>query len=254
MKRTVGLPGETLEIRSDSIFINGKLQPMPTDAQHNYYFQTRRPLTESDFERLGISVDDRHRISTSPADYPALATMGFDTNADGTIPPIYFAPLTAGMRAQMLAQPNLFSHLMKQPAPTDDTLFPEGIADGWTRADYGPVWIPRRGTTIPLNRENWATYNRCIRNYEGHHDAYIDESGTVYIDGKPADSYTFGMDYYFMMGDNRDNSLDSRYWGFVPEDHIVGKPMMILLSLDKDKGLFSGGIRWNRILRSANPQ
>lgn len=254
VKRTVGLPGETLEIRSDSIFINGKLQPTPADAQHNYYFQTRRPLTESDFERLDISVDDRHRISTSPADYPALATMGFDTNADGTIPPIYFAPLTAGMRAQMLAQPNLFSHLMKQPAPTDDTLFPEGIADGWTRADYGPIWIPRRGTTIPLNRENWATYNRCIRNYEGHHDAYIDESGTVYIDGKPADSYTFDMDYYFMMGDNRDNSLDSRYWGFVPEDHIVGKPMMILLSLDKDKGLFSGGIRWNRILRSANPQ
>ena len=76
----------------------------------------------------------------------------------------------------------------------------------------------------------------------------------VYIDGKPADSYTFGMDYYFMMGDNRDNSLDSRYWGFVPEDHIVGKPIMILLSLDKDKGLFSGGIRWNRILRSANPK
>ncbi len=91
-----------------------------------------------------------------------------------------------------------------------------------------------------------------IRNYEGHTDAYI-KNGTVYIDGRPAKTYTFEMDYYFMMGDNRDNSLDSRYWGFVPEDHIVGKPMRVLISFDKDKGLLNGGIRWNRILKDANP-
>ena len=75
----------------------------------------------------------------------------------------------------------------------------------------------------------------------------------MYIDGEPRDSYTFAMDYYFMMGDNRDMSQDSRFWGFVPEDHIVGSPMMVLVSFDKDRSIFNGGIRWNRILRDANP-
>lgn len=75
----------------------------------------------------------------------------------------------------------------------------------------------------------------------------------MWIDGKPVDYYTFRMNYYFMMGDNRDNSLDSRYWGFVPEDHVVGTPWRVLISFDKDKGLFDGKIRWNRILRDANP-
>ena len=92
-----------------------------------------------------------------------------------------------------------------------------------------------------------------IRNYEGHPDSYIKPDGTVYIDGKPAKDYTFEMDYYFMMGDNRDNSSDSRFWGFVPEDHIVGKPWRVIVSFDKDKGLFGGKIRWNRVLKNANP-
>ena len=111
--------------------------------------------------------------------------------------------------------------------------------------------IPKKGETVKLTVDNWPMYERVIRNYEGHTNSFI-KDGNVYINGNIADSYTFGMDYYFMMGDNRDNSLDSRYWGFVPEDHIVGKPLYVLISFDPDKSLFNGKIRWNRILKDAN--
>jgi signal peptidase I len=118
--------------------------------------------------------------------------------------------------------------------------------------NYGELWIPKKGATIPLNASTWSVYERVIRNYEGHSDAYF-KDGKVYIDGKAAATYTFAMDYYFMMGDNRDNSSDSRFWGFVPEDHIVGKPWRVLISFDKDKTLLNGKIRWDRIFRTSNP-
>ena len=121
----------------------------------------------------------------------------------------------------------------------------------FTIADYGPLWIPRKGATIQMNRKAWQTYERVIRNYEHNTDAQW-RDGKLWIGGKPQDTYTFQMDYYFMMGDNRDNSLDSRFWGFVPEDHIVGKPMRVLISLDKDKGWLDGKMRWNRIFMDAN--
>lgn len=106
--------------------------------------------------------------------------------------------------------------------------------------------------TVNLDHDNWLLYERAIRVYEDNPTAEW-KDGKVYIDGKPADTYTFAMDYYFMMGDNRDNSLDSRYWGFVPEDHIVGTPVGVIISFDKDKSIFDGKIRWNRIFRDANP-
>ena len=117
--------------------------------------------------------------------------------------------------------------------------------------NYGPLWIPKKGTTIPLTERNIALYKRCIVNYE-HNKLEVKDS-KVYINGKPETTYTFKYDYYWMMGDNRHNSADSRSWGFVPEDHIVGKPIMIWLSLDKDRSLFDGGIRWNRMFRWVHP-
>jgi signal peptidase I len=128
--------------------------------------------------------------------------------------------------------------------------YPLGVDYGWTRADYGPVWIPKKGAKVDLTLQNLPLYERCIRNYEGN---TLEVKGNqILINGTPATSYTFKMDYYWMQGDNRDNSLDSRYWGFVPEDHIVGTPAIILISFDKDHSLFNGGIRWNRIFKKPN--
>ncbi|MDE6197291.1 MAG: signal peptidase I, partial [Muribaculaceae bacterium] len=136
-------------------------------------------------------------------------------------------------------------------------VFPFGEDGDWTLSDFGGkdgLYIPAKGSTIELTPRNWQIYQRCIRNYEGNSDAYLDPlTSKVMIGGKPADTYTFGMDYYWMMGDNRDNSQDSRFWGFVPEDHIIGTPMIVLASFDRERSLFDGKIRFNRILRSANP-
>ena len=253
VKRAVGLPGQTISIVDGVIQIDGKPQAQPADAQFNYYFQTDRRLSEAEWQQTGIAVDDRQEVNITPADTAALHALGFSINPDGTVPPVYLSPMTESIKQAVSALPTV-GKVLKQQAPHGEFLFPEGISDSWTRADYGPLWIPKKGETIKLDWHNWAIYNRCIRNYEGHQDAYLADDGTVYIDGKPAEEYTFTMDYYFMMGDNRDNSLDSRYWGFVPEDHIVGKPMRVLVSFDKDKSLFNGGIRWNRIFKNANPQ
>ena len=128
-----------------------------------------------------------------------------------------------------------------------DGIYPLNDNTGWTLDNYGPIWIPKRGESIELTMDNIAVYERPIVAYEGNSLEVKD--GKIYINGKESNSYTFKMDYYWMMGDNRHNSADSRCWGFVPEDHIVGKALFVWLSLDKDLGLFDGKIRWNRLFR-----
>jgi len=114
----------------------------------------------------------------------------------------------------------------------------------WTRDNFGPLWVPKEGATIAVNDSTLALYGTTIRLYDHNDDAKI-ESGKLFIDGKEVTTYTFKQNYYFMMGDNRHNSLDSRFWGFVPEDHVVGKAFFIWLSLDKNESFFSK-IRWSR--------
>lgn len=252
VKRAVGLPGETLKIVDGQIYINDKPQPQPANVQFNYLVQTLRPISAEEWKELEVSNDDvaQSLVSPDPNDRPNWIASGFDPEAVAS-QPIYHLPLTASA-LDALKKKGVVKSAIREPAPQGEFLFPNRISETWTRQDYGPVMIPKKGQAIKITTDNWPMYERIIRNYEGHPNSYA-RRGKVVIDGKETDTYTFEMDYYFMMGDNRDCSLDSRYWGFVPEDHIVGKPMRVLVSFDKDKGLFNGGIRWDRIFKNANP-
>jgi signal peptidase I len=160
---------------------------------------------------------------------------------------IYHMPLTDEKADKLNNFSNISSMVkMIHSVNPDEDVFPFSEHYNWNRDNFGPLVIPQKGKTVNLTMETLPLYERAINAYEGN-DLSVKDS-TIYINGKPADSYTFGMDYYWMMGDNRHRSADSRYWGYVPEDHIVGKASFIWLSLDKDRTGF-GKIRWNRIFR-----
>ena len=230
VKRCVGLPGDTLQIRQGIVYINGEAQATPREAQFNYFVQTTGPeIPQEFFRELGISFDDQILVSREPA-------------------PTYHLPLTQAMYDTLKGNRKLVSRIEREPEDEyAGDLYPQNLYTRWTRDDYGPLWIPAKGSTLILTEENLPLYERCITAYEGNRLERRDDG--IYINGVRRDSYTFQMDYYWMMGDNRHNSADSRYWGFVPEDHVVGKPIMVWLSLDKDRGWGDGHIRWNRLFR-----
>lgn len=227
VKRCVGLPGDTLQIKNCIIYINGKAQKQPENVQFNYLITTTgRPIPQELLHELEISNDDSRQHNPE-------CTM-------------YLMPLTQKAHDALLARKDLIADIRMEPEQ-GGYLYPLNLYTGWDRNNYGPIWIPKRGATIQLTTDNLPIYERPIRAYEGNSLEVKDKQ--IYINGQPADSYTFKMDYYWMMGDNRHNSADSRYWGFVPEDHIVGKPLVVWLSLNKDKGWFDGKIRWNRLFK-----
>jgi signal peptidase I len=253
VKRCVGLPGERLKIVNDTIYINGKAQKQPENVQYNYLVTLGRPLTEDQMHDMEITPSDVQMVvdPTYRSRFLQLLPKAADTDY------LLILPLTKAMIGQLKEQNALTDYRKINNLGLYEVgdIFPEGIAQKWTLSNYGGengILIPKKGLTVQLNAYNWLLYKRVIRNYENHPEAYF-KNGTAYINGKPAKTYTFAMDYYFMMGDNRDNSQDSRFWGFVPEDHIVGTPMFVLISFDKDRSMLNGGIRWNRIFRTANP-
>lgn len=249
VKRCVGLPGDSLSIQNNQVYINGKAAQNPKNMQLNYFVETETPLTETMFRNWGVSRDDYmpYGQPCTVTDPETLSFLGFQPNANGAYNLVYRFPMTEAMVAQVKKLPSVKKVIVEPEIIGGTMYYPVDYDNGWTRDNYGPIWIPKRGATIELTAENLALYRRCIKNYE--HNELEEKDGVVYINGEKATTYTFQYDYYWMMGDNRHNSADSRSWGFVPEDHIVGKPIMIWLSLDKDRSLFDGGIRWNRLFR-----
>lgn len=221
VKRCVGLPGQTLQIKNRIIYLNGKANKEPDNVQYSYYVKLKGQMPTELMDELGISNED-------------MASL----NQYG------YLPLTQKAAKKLAARKDIVADIrLNTDAQTGD-LYPLNAYTGWTRDNYGPVWIPKKGATVKLNMKNIAVYERPIRAYE-HNDLKV-KDGQIYINGRLAHSYTFKMDYYWMMGDNRHNSADSRYWGFVPEDHIVGKPIFIWWSHNPDHPGFSG-IRWSRL-------
>ena len=223
VKRCVGLPGQTLQIRNRIVYLDGKPNKEPDNVQYSYYVKLRTGAM--------LSEDILHEIGVSNEDIASLNQYGF-------------LPLTRTAVNALRARKDVVASVTLCTDATTNDIYPLNGNMGWTRDNYGPIWIPKKGATVKLDMNNIAIYERPIKVYEGN-DLKI-KNGRIYINGKPATSYTFKMDYYWMMGDNRHNSLDSRYWGFVPEDHIVGKPIFIWWSHDPDRSGFSG-IRWSRL-------
>ena len=223
VKRCVGLPGQTLQIKNRIIYLNGKANKEPDNVQYTYYVKLKGNLPDDFMHDLGISMED-------------LTSL----NQNG------YLPLTKKAAKALSARKDLVASVRLNTDQYVGDLYPLNAVTGWTRDNYGPVWIPQKGKSIRLTMDNIAVYERPIRIYEGN-DLDV-KNGHIYINGKIANSYTFKMDYYWMMGDNRHNSEDSRYWGFVPEDHIVGKPIFIWWSSDPDRKGFEG-VRWSRLFR-----
>jgi len=242
VKRCVAIAGDWMKIKDNQVYVNNVPQEKIPGIQFNYFVQTDgTQLTEAILDKLNISVDDRAMVDNTQF-ANGLKSIGMDPNL-----PVYHFPLNEETYAKLQKLTGVTKLVIETSNAPD--VFPLGGGKRWTRDNFGPIWIPKKGMSLALNTYNLPIYERIIRIYE--HNKLEVKGNKFYINDKPSKTYTFKMDYYWMMGDNRHNSADSRYWGFVPEDHIVGRPVLVWLSLNKDKSLFDGKIRWNRFFKNA---
>jgi signal peptidase I len=228
IKRCIGLPGDTIQIVDEVVHINGKALDFPELSQFMYQVKTDgNPINKRLIGKLDITE-----------------TVQQTETGDQII------TLTRESAAKLKQLPNVLSvdKIIQPKGFWQPYIFPFDSAYAWNVDNFGPLYIPKAGATVKLTLANLPLYSRIINAYELN--SLDVKDGKIFINGKVATSYTFKLDYYWMMGDNRHNSADSRFWGFVPVDHIVGKAVFVWLSLDNNKSLFDGKIRWSKLFRT----
>jgi len=273
VKRCVGIAGDTLEVRDGYVYINGKQNILPDRAKLQFYnrvysekgLSTQKLLryTDKEFERKFIInftsqnqfekvmryatnnpekiKDNQFIITTSDEGIPQWIINGYRLDIKEISTKIRKANITDEIAAKLRKDSEVDSvvKVINPKGNKGNNMFPQGTNLSWNTDNYGPIYIPKKGTTVPLNMNSIPFYERIIEDYENNQLEVIGEH--IFVNGKKSTSYTFNQDYYWMMGDNRQNSLDARSWGYVPFDHVVGKPVLIWFSINE------GEIRWERL-------
>jgi signal peptidase I len=232
IKRCVGIPGDVITVKNRQVYANGQALGNPSEMQFSYLITSKDEISERNFEKLEIDPDDYNYMGRPEANQA-----------------LYQMYLTKSKAEELKSIPYIVSVAddYRTSDGPDMRIFPGASFSQWNADNYGPLTIPKKGMTIAINDSTLAVYGSTIRLYDHNKNATV-ENGKLTIDGAEVKEYTFKQNYYFMMGDNRHNSWDSRYWGFVPEDHIVGKGFFIWLSIDKYAS-FVNKIRWSRFFK-----